>query len=187
MMHSLRSKMIAALRNVLLGGALAAAAAPTSAIADDDITVGAIFDLTGVLNIYGIQQSRALHLAIDTLNENGGVLGKQIKLVENDSQSELAKYTQYTNALILRDDIDVLFAGLTSSSREAIRPIVRRKKVPYFCSSLYESGACDKQTFVTGASASQQMSVLIDWVIKEYGPKVNVMAPDHNFGTISAH
>lgn len=182
MMNSVRSKTMAALRTIALGGALVT----TPAIADD-ITVGAIFDLTGGLNIYGIQQSRALHLAVDTINENGGLLGQKINLVENDSQSELAKYTQYTNTLILRDDIDVLFAGLTSSSREAIRPIVRQKKVPYFYSSLYEGGACDKQTFVTGATASQQMSVLIDWAIKEYGPKIYIMAPDYNFGTISAH
>ncbi len=89
--------------------------------------------------------------------------------------------------MILRDRIEVLFAGLTSSSREAMRPIIRKKKIPYFYSSLYEGGACDKQTFVTGASASQQMSVLIEWAIKEYGPKIYVMAPDYNFGTISGH
>ena len=157
------------------------------ASAAEEIKVGAIFDLTGGLNIYGIQQSRALHLAIDSINESGGVHGKQIRLIEADSQSELSKNTQYTNALILRDEIKVLFAGLTSSSREAMRPIVRKNKIPYFYSALYEGGACDKQTFVTGASASQQMGVLIKWAIKEYGPKIYVMAPNYNFGTISAH
>ena len=155
--------------------------------AADEIKVGSIFDLTGGLNIYGIQQSRALHLAVDDINAMGGVLGQQIQVIENDAQSELAKFTQYTNTLILRDQIDVLFAGLTSSSREAMRPIVRKANVPYFYSALYEGGACDKQTFITGASASQQLSVLIDWAIKEYGPKIYVMAPNYNFGTISAH
>ena len=155
--------------------------------ADDEIKVGSIFDLTGGLNIYGIQQSQALHLAVDNINADGGVLGKQIQVVEYDAQSELAKFTQYTNTLILRDQIHVLFAGLTSSSREAMRPIVRKNKIPYFYSALYEGGACDRQTFITGASASQQMSVLIEWAIKEYGPKIYVMAPDYNFGTISAH
>ena len=155
--------------------------------AADEIKVGSIFDLTGGLNIYGIQQSRALHLAVDDINAMGGVLGQQIQVIENDAQSELAKFTQYTNTLILRDQIDVLFAGLTSSSREAMRPIVRKANVPYFYSALYEGGACDKQTFITGASASQQLSVLVDWAIKEYGPKIYVMAPNYNFGTISAH
>ena len=132
------------LASSLVGGAVQAA---------DDIKVGSIFDLTGGLNIYGIQQSRALHLAVDDINAMGGVLGQQIQVIENDAQSELAKFTQYTNTLILRDQIDVLFAGLTSSSREAMRPIVRKANVPYFYSALYEGGACDKQTFITGASA----------------------------------
>lgn len=158
-----------------------------SAQAADKINIGSIFDLTGGLNIYGVQQSRALHLAVDKLNANGGVMGKQINVIESDSQSELSKFTQYANSQILRDQIQVLFAGLTSSSREAMRPIVRKKNIPYFYSSLYEGGACDKQTFVTGATASQQMSVLIEWAIKEYGPKIYVMAPNYNFGTISAH
>ena len=163
---------------VLLAGPMAQAAS--------DIKVGAIFDLTGGINIYGLQQSKALHLAVDNINKKGGLLGQQLKLIEYDSQSELSKYTQYANTLILRDRISVLFAGLTSSSREAIRPIIRKHKVLYFYSCHYEGGACDKYTFVTGVSASQQMRVLIKWAIKKYGPKIYIMGPNYNFGTISA-
>ncbi|BDU41153.1 urea ABC transporter substrate-binding protein [Vibrio nigripulchritudo] len=152
-----------------------------------DTKIGAIFDLTGGLNIYGIQQNNALKLAVEKINLEGGLLGNKVEVVSYDAQSELNKYTQFTHTAILRDRVDVLFAGLTSSSREAIRPIVRKAKIPYFYSSLYEGGACDKYTFVTGSSASQQLSVLIDWAIKKYGSKIYVMAPDYNFGTISAH
>ena len=153
----------------------------------EDIKVGSIFDLTGGLNIYGIHQNRALQLAVEDVNAKGGLLGSQIEVIAKDSQSELAKFTQYANSLIIGDNIVVLFAGLTSSSREAIRPIVRKKKVPYFYSALYEGGACDKQTFITGVSASQQMGPLMEWAVKEYGPKIYVMAPNYNFGTISAY
>jgi urea transport system substrate-binding protein len=148
--------------------------------------IGAIFDLTGGLNIYGIQQNNAMKLAVDAINAKGGVLGQPIEVVGYDAQSELSKYTQYANTVILRDHVSALFAGLTSSSREAIRPIVRKANIPYFYGSLYEGGACDKQTFVTGPSASQQLSVLIDWAVKKYGKRIYVMAPDYNFGTISA-
>jgi urea transport system substrate-binding protein len=158
----------------------------STALAEEPIKIGAIFDLTGDLNIYGIQQSRALHLAVDEINAAGGLLGRQIAIVESDAQSQQAKYTQYANTLIMRDRISVLFAGLTSSAREAIRPLIRRANIPYFYSSLYEGGGCDKQTFVTGPSASQQLSVLIPWAVKTYGRRLFVMAPDYNFGTISA-
>lgn len=156
-------------------------------VAYADIKVGAIFDLTGGLNIYGIQQNNALNLAVENINSNGGLLGQTLVVKSYDSQSELSKYTQYAKTSVLRDNISVMFAGLTSSSREAIRPIFRKANIPYFYSSLYEGGACDKQTFVTGSSASQQLSVLIKWAVEKYGTRIYIMAPDYNFGTISAH
>ncbi|HEY1722980.1 MAG TPA: ABC transporter substrate-binding protein [Magnetospirillaceae bacterium] len=174
------------MRKLLLAIAVVASAGMTE-IAQAETKVGAIFDLTGGLNIYGIQQNEALNLAIEDINGHGGLLGQPVKVVSYDAQSELPKYTQYANTAILRDKIDVLFAGLTSSSREALRPVVRKAKLPYFYSSLYEGGACDKETFVTGPSASQQLSVLIDWAVKKYGKKIYIMAPDYNFGSISAH
>jgi branched-chain amino acid transport system substrate-binding protein len=151
-----------------------------------EIRVGAIFDQTGGINIYGIQQSKAIHLAVDRINSNGGLLGKQLKLIEYDAQSDLAKYAQYTKTAVLRDRVSVVFGGLTSASREVIRPIIRKHKTLYFYGCHYEGGACDKYTFVTGVSASQQMQILIPWAIKKYGPKLYIVGPDYNFGSISA-
>lgn len=132
--------------------ALSTAFALLSGSAFAQTKIGAIFDLTGGLNIYGIQQNNALELAVEDINAKGGVLGAPLEIVSYDAQSEQAKYTQYANTAILKDQVKALFAGLTSSSREAIRPIVRKANVPYFYGSLYEGGACDKQTFVTGSS-----------------------------------
>jgi branched-chain amino acid transport system substrate-binding protein len=154
--------------------------------AASDIKVGAIFDQTGGINIYGIQQSKVIHLAVDNINKAGGLLGRKLKLVECDSQSDLDKYARYTNTLILRDQISVLFAGLTSASREVIRPIIRKHKVLYFYGCHHEGGACDKYTFATGVSASRQMRLLIPRAIKRFGPKIYIMGPDYNFGIISA-
>lgn len=166
---------------------LSTALAFTATSSHAETKIGAIFDLTGGLNIYGIQQNNALNLAVESINAAGGVNGEQISVVGYDAQSELSKYTQYSKTSVLRDGISAMFAGLTSSSREAIRPIFRKANIPYFYSSLYEGGACDKQTFVTGPSASQQLEVLIKWSIEKYGKKIYIMAPDYNFGTITGH
>ena len=156
------------------------------ATASAEIKVGAIYDITGGLNLYGVYQSQGVQLAVDELNSKGGVLGEQVEVVTYDTQSELSKYTQYANTMVLRDKPSVVFAGLTSSSREAMRPVFRRANMPYFYGTLYEGGACDRQTFVTGPSASQQIKPLVEWAIKKYGPKMYIMAPDYNYGTISA-
>lgn len=171
----------------LITGALTLSVALAATAAVAQTKIGAIFDQTGSLNIYGIQQNNALDLAVEKINAEGGLLGEPVEVVSYDAQSELSKYTQYANTAILRDQVDALFAGLTSSSREAVRPIARRANLPFFYPALYEGGACDKQTFVTGSSASQQLKVLIEWSIEKFGKKIYIMAPDYNFGTISAH
>lgn len=150
------------------------------------VKIGAIYDITGDLNIFGLQQINGLNLAVEDINSKGGVLGEKIKVVTYDTQSSLNKYTQYARTAVLRDHLAVVFGGLTSSSREAMRPIFRRANMPYFYSTIYEGGACDKQTFLTGPTASQQLKPLIQWAIKKYGHKIYIMAPDYNFGTISA-
>lgn len=175
------------MKNLLGTVSLVSAMTLTSTAVLAEVKVGAIFDLTGGLNIYGIQQDNALDLAIASVNAAGGVNGEEVVVVGYDAQSELSKYTQFAQTAVLRDGIAAMFAGLTSSSREAIRPIFREANVPYFYSSLYEGGACDKQTFVTGSSASQQLNVLMEWAVENYGPRIYIMAPDYNFGTISGH
>jgi urea transport system substrate-binding protein len=153
--------------------ALLAACPLAGAFAADPIKVGSIFDLTGGLNV-------------DDINAHGGLIGRQVEIVQADAQSELSKYPQYANTMVMRDHVSALFAALTSSAREAVRPVARRSNTLYFYSSLYEGGVCDGHTFITGPSASQQLSVLIKWAVQKYGKRIYVMAADYNFGTISA-
>ena len=167
-----------AVLSVLIGGV---------ASAQDSIPIGALHDRTGGLNIYGIQQSKALNLAVETLNEDGGVNGRSVEVIEYDTQSDDSKYTQYARTLNLRDNVVAMFGGLASSSREAVRPVARQSKVPYFYNALYEGGVCDRYTFATGVTPSQQLGVMMEWAVDKYGDRFYVVAPDYNFGTISTH
>jgi len=162
-------------------------AVPGMLLAEDTVKIGALHDLTGSFNIYGIQQSEALKLAVKKVNEDGGVNGEKVEVIEYDTQSDDARYTQYANTLIIRDQVAAMFGGLASSSREAVRPVAHQNETIYFYSALYEGGVCDKYTFLTGVTPSQQLGVMLKWAKEEYGDKVYVVAPDYNFGTISAH
>jgi urea transport system substrate-binding protein len=151
-----------------------------------EIVVGSLLDATGPLNIYGKEMTNATELAIDDINANGGVLGQQLKLVAFDTQSDDTKYTQYANQLALKDKPAVVMGGITSASREAVRPIFDRNKVLYFYNEQYEGGVCDQNTFNTGVVPSQQLAALIPWAIENIGPKLSVIAADYNYGQISA-
>jgi urea transport system substrate-binding protein len=151
-----------------------------------EIVVGAILDRTGPINIYGIPKTDATNLAIKHINENGGVLGRQLRLVLRDAQSTNENYTQFANELAVQDQVKVVMGGITSASREAIRPVVNRHTLLYFYNEQYEGGVCDKNVFLTGVVPSQQLQALIPWTIENVGPKLYVLAADYNYGQISA-
>ena len=186
MVHGLwRSKWIGAL--ALLVGALAASVAVASAqTAASTITVCSILDATGPINIYGKPMIDSTRLAIADINRSGGVTGKQLKLIAYDGQSSNDKYTQFANQCALQNHAAVIMGGITSASREAMRPVIDRTKTLYFYNEQYEGGVCDKYVFDTGVVPSQQLKALIPYVIKHFGPKLYVPAADYNYGHISA-
>lgn len=179
-------------RNMLrgLGVAGAGLAFPTilqrRAYAADEIVVGSLLDASGPINIYGLPMIDATRFAVDDINGNGGVLGKQLKLVEFDTQSDNQLYTQYAQQLILENEAAVIMGGITSASREAVRPVVDTNEQLYFYNEQYEGGVCDKFVFCTGVTPSQQLGTLVPWATKEHGKKVYTLAADYNYGHISA-
>jgi urea transport system substrate-binding protein len=159
---------------------------PQSSVAAGPITVGSILDATGPINIYGKPMIDATRMAIDDINAHGGVLRRQVRLVQYDGQSSIDQYVQYANRLILRDKAAVLMGGITSASREAIRPLIDRSQMLYFYNAKYEGGVCDKFVFLTGVVPEQQLSVLIPWAIAHYGRRLYTIAADYNYGHIAS-
>jgi urea transport system substrate-binding protein len=179
-------------RDVIRGAAAAGLAIPAGAFlprwatAADDIAVGSILDATGPINIYGKPMIDATKFALDSLNQAGGVLGRKLRLIENDGQSNNQVYAQDAVKLILDDKVAALMGGITSASREAVRPVVDKYPTVYFYNEQYEGGVCDKLVFCTGVTPAQQLGVLVPWATKQYGKKIYTLAADYNYGHISA-
>jgi len=151
-----------------------------------EIVVGSLLDSTGPINIYGLPMVDATKFAIDDINASGGVLGKKLRVVQFDTQSNNQLYTQYATQLILESQVAVLMGGITSASREAVRPVVGKYGALFFYNEQYEGGVCDKSVFCTGVTPAQQIGNLVPWSIQEYGPKFYTLAADYNYGHISA-
>jgi urea transport system substrate-binding protein len=150
------------------------------------IAVGSILDSTGPINIYGAPMVDSTEFAIDDINAQGGVMGRKLSLVQRDGQSDDAVYVQAANELILDKQVAVLMGGITSASRESVRPVVDRNPVVYFYNEQYEGGVCDKFVFNTGVVPTQQLETLVPWAIENIGPKFYTLAADYNYGQISA-
>jgi len=158
---------------------------PAEPAGGEPIRVGSILDETGPLNIYGTPMVDATRLAIDHINAGGGVLGRPLELVEVDSKSDQNEYISGAERLASMD-LAVVQGGITSASREAIRPVFDDAEMLYFYNVLYEGGVCDINTFVTGTVPTQQVEPLLRWAAENIGPRVYVVAADYNYGQISA-
>jgi urea transport system substrate-binding protein len=150
------------------------------------IKVGSIHDLSGGLDIYGRPMVDCLSYAIEEINGSGGLLGKQIKLISYDAQSNIQLYTQFATEAATKEKVAVVHAGITSASREAIRPVLKRFNTLYFYNTQYEGGVCDRNCFCTGSTPTQNVDKLVPFTLKRFGKKVYTVAADYNYGQITA-
>lgn len=154
--------------------------------AADPIKLGLLEDASGNFAIAVIPKIHAVELAVGEINAKGGILGRPVKIVAYDTQSDNTRFQEFARRIILQDKVDVVFGAFSSASREAIRPIMDQYRQLYFYNNQYEGGVCDSNAFVTGAVPEQQFSTLIPWMMEKYGKRVYTIAADYNFGQISA-
>ena len=181
-------------RRAALKGALftagSAVAAPLvlrhAALGADPIKVAGIHDASGGLDIYGKPMIACLELAVDEQNAAGGLLGREIKLINYDPQSNIQLYTQYATEAATKERVAVVHGGITSASSEAIRPILRRFNTLYFYNTQYEGGVCDRNCFCTGCTPAQNVNKLVPYVLQHWGKKIYIVAADYNYGQITA-
>lgn len=155
-------------------------------MAAEPIKIGVLEDQSGDFVVPVIGKVHAIQLATDEINAAGGIDGRPIELVTYDTQSDNTRFQEFTRRALQRDKVDVMFAGFSSASREAYRPIVNQFDGLAFYNNQYEGGVCDANMIVTGAVPEQQFSTLIPWMMETYGKKVYTIAADYNFGQISA-
>jgi len=176
-------------RNFLAGASVAALAGPAiigRAQAADPIKFVSILDQSGGLDIYGKPMVDTTRMAVDEINAAGGLLGREVELKVYDPQSSIQFYTQYATQAAVGDKADVVHAGITSASREAIRPTFSRYQTLYFYNVQYEGGVCDLNNFCTGSTPAQTVQKLVPYTMNKWGKKVYIVAADYNYGQITA-
>lgn len=164
----------------------AAGVLPALAQSTNEIVIGSLHDLSGGLDVLGKPMEDAMQLAVEEINGAGGLLGKKVRILTMDPQSNMQLYAQYAQQLALKDKVSALFGGITSASREVIRPVMKRFNTLYFYNTQYEGGVCDRNIFCTGQTPAQNVEKLVPYVTKRWGKKIYIVAADYNYGQITA-
>ena len=87
---------------------------PTAAVAAAPIVIGTSLPLTGEFSITGTKHQAGYQLCVDLINKGGGLLGRQVKLIVSDNQSDvdttLAQFERFINV----DKVDLIFGTFSS-------------------------------------------------------------------------
>ena len=104
--------------------------APTPGAGGAVIKVGEFASLTGSEATFGQSSHQGTQLAIDELNASGGVLGKQLKLITEDNQSQAGQSSTVVRKLISSDGVVAILGEVASSRSLEAAPICQQNKIP---------------------------------------------------------
>jgi ABC-type branched-subunit amino acid transport system substrate-binding protein len=136
------------------------------------IKVGVIAEQTGPLSFMGIANANVAKMVINDINAGGGLLGRQLDLCLEDGATIDSVAEAKAIKLIQHDKVDVIFGGIYSSTRQAIKgPAVAKGRKLYIYPEQYEGGECHPLIFCTGPVPAQQIDPLIPWLMRETGAK----------------
>ena len=136
------------------------------------VRVGVIAEQTGPLSFMGIANANVAKMVIDDINAAGGLLGQPVELYLEDGETTDSVAQARAAKLVQEDHVDVVFGGIFSSTRQAIKAAaVTEGKTLYIYPEQYEGQECDPLIFCTGPVPAQQVDPLIPWLMDQTGAK----------------
>ena len=109
---------------------LALIAAGSVILAQDEIVIGEYASLTGGSASFGQSSHKGTALAIEEINAAGGVLGKKLKLITEDDQSQAGQPATIVRKLVSQDKAVAILGEVASSKSLEAAPICQQNKIP---------------------------------------------------------
>jgi len=138
---------------------------------DTEVVVGQLHSATGTMAISEMGSIQAEQLAIEQINAMGGVLGRKIRIIQEDGASDWPTFAEKARKLLVNDKVAAVFGCWTSASRKAVLPIFEKENGLLYYPTFYEGLEQSKNVIYTGQEATQQIIAGLDWIAKEKGAK----------------
>jgi branched-chain amino acid transport system substrate-binding protein len=126
-MEPRKSLGLLALSVTMLAGATAVQGA---GVTDKEIVIGVHSDLSGPASVWGVPSRNAMQMRFDEVNAAGGIHGRKLRLVVEDSQYQVPRAVQAANKLINRDKVFAILGGMGTPMNNAILPRMIKANIP---------------------------------------------------------
>jgi len=120
-------------------------------------------------------------LAIEEINEQGGLLGRKIEPVVADGESDWPTFANEAERLITQEKVSTVFGCWTSASRKTVKPVFEKHDHLLFYPVQYEGLEQSPNIVYTGAAPNQQIIPAVRWCFENIGRKFFLVGSDYVF------
>lgn len=141
--------------------------------------IGVLFSRTGVTAIIEESQLKGTLLAVDEINQAGGVNGRELVPIVYDPHSDDQQFARLSEKLLTEEGVTMIFGCYRSSSRKAVLPVVERRNGLLWYPTLYEGFEYSPNIIYTGAAPNQNSVELARFLMESYGTRVYFIGSDY--------
>ena len=169
-----------------LGGLQLASPFIIRARGETPLRIGMVDPMTGVYAAVAQNEVSGARLAVEQINAKGGILGRPIELLVEDSANDVGTGVQKTRKLIERDEVPFIIGDVNSGIAQAMAQVTAEKKVLHVVSGGHTDGItgkdCKWNVYRVCNTTSMEANAVAEQLFNKYGKKWHFITPDYAFG-----
>jgi len=150
------------------------------------IRIGMVDPLTGVYAAIAQSEVVGAKYALEEINKKGGILGRPVELLVEDSANDVGTGVQKTRKLIERDQVSFIIGDVNSGIAIAMAQVTSEKKVLHIVSGGHTDpitgSSCSWNVFRVCNSTTMDASAIATTLIEKFGKKWYFLTPDYAYG-----
>lgn len=154
--------------------------------AQEPIRLGAIYIMSGGAATYGEFARQGIQLAVDEINEQGGILGRKLTFAIEDGQGKADVAIQAARKLVYQGKADALMGLDSSGVATGLVPVVPELDKPFVITHAATPDVtgklCNKYTFRVSVNVNQHMSAAAKIAADSDAKRWTTIGPDYAFG-----
>jgi branched-chain amino acid transport system substrate-binding protein len=156
------------------------------ALGDEPVKIGMVNPLTGTLAALAQSEVDGAKYAEAEINKKGGILGRPVQLLVEDSANDTGTGVQKTQKLIDRDNVSAIFGDVNSGIAYAMSQVTADKKVFHIVPGGHTDPItgkdCKWNVFRVCNTTTMDTAAITPELVKRFGKKWFFVTPDYAYG-----
>jgi branched-chain amino acid transport system substrate-binding protein len=159
---------------------------PIRARGEEPVKIGMVEPLSGVYAKLAAAEVEGARFAVEEVNQNGGILGRQVQLLIEDSANTISIGVAKTRQLIDRDLVDFVLGDLNSSIALAMTRVTSENRKLHIVTGAHVDAItgqhCSWNVFRVCNTTTMEANAIAETLISKFGNKWYFLTPDYAYG-----